>query len=219
MLTNNQVYLGAFEEWASQIDDESIDLVFTDPPYPKMYFSTYEALANLCPRMMKRGASLMTIAAHFSLENIMDVFRGKLKYRWVMCMNQFEGTHPRMAMGIEVMWKPMLWYVKDAYPTGRGFLRDGIEIIGKDGQLKTHGHKWEQDISWAMYYIEKLTKPGDLVLDPFMGSGTVAEACIRLKRNWIGFEIDPVFFQGCKDRIAGVSLEVISGERQSNIVG
>ncbi len=212
MLTANQVYLGAFEEYASRIDDESIDLVFTDPPYPKMYFSTYVALARLCPRMMKHGASLMTIAAHFSLEDIMTEFKGKLKYRWICNMDQSEGAHARMAMGVEVMWKPMLWYVKGSYPAGRGFLRDAIKITGRDGQKKTHGHKWEQDISWAIYYIEKLTRPGDLVLDPYIGSGTVAEACIRLKRRWLGFEIDPVFFRGCRDRIAEVSLEVMSGK-------
>jgi len=30
----------------------------------------------------------------------------------------------------------MLWYVKDAYPTGKGFLKDGIKISGKAGQKK-----------------------------------------------------------------------------------
>ena len=43
------------------IDDNSIDLVFTDPPYLKEYLYTYDYLANYCPRIMKKGASLMTI--------------------------------------------------------------------------------------------------------------------------------------------------------------
>src|SRR5690606_7259333 len=120
----------------------SIDLVFTDPPYSREFSYTYDYLANECPRLMKDGASLLTIVGHFALEEVMEKCRGKLKYRWLLCMNQFDGKHSRMAMGIEVVWKPILWYVKRAYPQGRGFLRDGVKISGVDGQNKKR-HKWE----------------------------------------------------------------------------
>ena len=39
--------------------------------------------------------------------------------------------------------------------------------------------------------VENSSKEGYLVLDPFMGSGTTAVACKELKRNFIGFEINP----------------------------
>jgi len=200
MLDLNKVYCMDFKDGQELIDDNSISLVFTDPPYPKEYRYTYDYLASFCPRIMKKGASLMVIAAHFSLEYIVKVFDGKLKYRWINCMNQFEGSHPRMAMGIEVMWKPILWYVKEAYPQGRGFLRDGIEITGKDGQKKEL-HKWEQDISWAKYYIQKLTNEGDVVLDPYIGSGTVAQACKELNRNFIGFDISQEYVDIANKRL------------------
>jgi len=208
MLELNKIYNEDFKIGVNLIDDESIDLIFTDPPYLKKYLYTYDYLADLCPRIMKRGASLITIIGHYSLEKIIKKFDGKLKYRWINCMNQFDGSHARMAMGIEVMWKPMLWYVKESYPMGRGFLRDGIKISGKEGQKKSSGHKWEQDISWAMYYIEKLTKPNDVVLDPYIGSGTVAEACIRLNRNFIGFEIDKDFWNICNQKIEKIKQEI-----------
>jgi DNA modification methylase len=154
---------------------------------------------------MKRGASLLTIVGHYALEEVIKKFVGKLKYRWLLCMNQFNGSHARMAMGIEVMWKPILWYVKEAYPQGRGFLRDGVEISGKAGQEKKN-HKWEQDLSWCLYYIEKLTKPGDLVLDPFMGSGTVGVACKMLNRNFIGFEVEPSYCDIANKRILELAI-------------
>lgn len=201
MLKSNMIYNMDFKDGVKFLSTDSIDLVFTDPPYPKQYFYTYEYLAQYCPAIMKQGASLIVIAAHFSLENIIKTFDGKLKFRWINCMSQFNGQHPRMAMGIEVMWKPMLWYVKGSYPQGRGYLRDGVEIVGKNGQKKPSGHKWEQDIDWALYYIERLTKEGDVVLDPYIGSGTVAEACLKLKRRYIGFEIDPMYYKMCLDRI------------------
>ncbi|MEK6879024.1 MAG: site-specific DNA-methyltransferase [Nanoarchaeota archaeon] len=115
-------------------------------------------------------------------------------------MNQFEGSHARMAMGIEVLWKPILWYVKESYPNGRGFLRDGIKIQGKEGQNKKL-HKWQQDLDWYIYYIEKLTKPNDTVLDLFCGSGTVCVAAKMLNRQFIGIDISHEYCEIARNRL------------------
>lgn len=53
------------------------------------------------------------------------------------------------------------------------------------------------------------TKPGDIVLDPFMGSGTTAVACKRLKRHYIGFEINSEYFEIAKKRLTEAQLELI----------
>ncbi len=182
------IYQGDCSTIMPYIPDGGIKLVLTDPPYMKEFLYTYQHLANECPRLMARGASLVTIVGHYAIPDVIKAFDGKLKYRWMFCINQFEGKHARMAMGIEVLWKPCLWYVKDAYPQGRGFIKDGFIVDGKLGQNKEH-HKWEQDLSWAEFFIQKLTKEGDIVLDPFLGSGTVAVACLRLKRKCIGNDI------------------------------
>lgn len=50
--------------------------------------------------------------------------------------------------------------------------------------------------------IELLSYEGDTVLDPFAGSGTTAIACIRTKRNFVGFEISPNYFSVAMERIA-----------------
>jgi len=49
--------------------------------------------------------------------------------------------------------------------------------------------------------INLATAEGDLVLDPFMGSGTVAMAANKLNRNWIGIEIDAKYIELCKERM------------------
>lgn len=47
--------------------------------------------------------------------------------------------------------------------------------------------------------IAASTKEGDTVLDPFMGSGTTAIACIKEKRNFIGFELNKEYYdKACK---------------------
>jgi hypothetical protein len=180
--------------------DESVDLVLTDPPYPREFMYTYEYLAKECPRIMKDGASLICIVGHFAIPEVCEIFKGKLKYRWCFCMNQFEGSHSRMAMGIEIMWKPCLWYVKRAYPHGRGFVRDGFLVTGKGGQDKVN-HEWEQDLSWSNYFVEKITKEGDTVLDPLCGSGTTGVSAVAMGRNFIGIEIDPKYCAMAEKRI------------------
>jgi DNA modification methylase len=184
---NNTVLYHADSRYMSEfIEPDSIDLVFTDPPYPRKYKYTFQYLADYCPDLMKNGASLVTITPHYLLPEVVEIFKNRLKYRWILNMYQEDGSHPRMAMGIEVMWKPMLWYVKKAYPHGRGFLRDSIRINPPEKKY----HEWEQDISWCMYYIQRLCIPGGLVLDPYVGSGTTAIACSLLGLNFIGIDTD-----------------------------
>ena len=54
--------------------------------------------------------------------------------------------------------------------------------------------------------IKASTKKGDVVLDPFMGSGTTAYVSQRLGRKWIGIEINPKYVKIIKDRTAQKEL-------------
>lgn len=177
-------------EGAPSVISGGIDLVFTDPPYPRKFMVCYEYLAWLYPDLMKVGASLFTIVGHYALDEVMEIFRNeeKLKFRWIFDLDQESDQHARMAMGIEVCWKPMLWYVKDKFPKERhyGFMRDKVIIPAKD---KTF-HEWQQNVAWCYNIISKVTKENELVCDPFMGSGTVALACEMLNRRWIGIDND-----------------------------
>lgn len=51
------------------------------------------------------------------------------------------------------------------------------------------------------WFIKWLTDEGDVVLDPFMGGGTTAEAALRLKRKYIGFEVNPIYIDMTEDRL------------------
>jgi tRNA G37 N-methylase Trm5 len=50
--------------------------------------------------------------------------------------------------------------------------------------------------------IDQLTKPGDTVFDPFMGSGTTGIATLNLRRKFIGIEINPEKFELAKVNVA-----------------
>src|SRR5437762_7067452 len=63
------------------------------------------------------------------------------------------------------------------------------------------------------------TNPGDLVLDPFFGTGTTGAVARRLGRRWLGIERDPDYAAAARERIAKVrplppsALEIVKGKR------
>lgn len=52
------------------------------------------------------------------------------------------------------------------------------------------------------------SRPGDIVLDPFMGSGTVAAVAQRLGRRWLGCELNPEYVEMQKQRTAQMAMEL-----------
>jgi site-specific DNA-methyltransferase (adenine-specific) len=62
-------------------------------------------------------------------------------------------------------------------------------------------HEAQKPISVVEFLIKLTTRENQVVLDPFMGSGTTAAACLKLKRNFIGFEINKDYFDKLVQRI------------------
>lgn len=69
---------------------------------------------------------------------------------------------------------------------------------------KEHGktfHPTQKPVELISYLVKTYTNEGDLVLDNCMGSGTTAVACIREKRNFVGFEMNEEYFSKATKRI------------------
>ena len=62
-------------------------------------------------------------------------------------------------------------------------------------------HPTQKPLSLMTWCVLNNTKPGDTILDPFMGSGTTGVACVQTGRNFIGIEIDPGYFKIAEKRI------------------
>ena len=59
-----------------------------------------------------------------------------------------------------------------------------------------------------VHFIKLHTQPGDTILDPFMGSGTTAVACVKTGRNFIGIEICKDYFDVAVKRVAEAQLQM-----------
>ena len=64
-------------------------------------------------------------------------------------------------------------------------------------------HPTEKPVELMKYYIENSSKENDIVLDPFMGSGSTGVACLESNRKFVGFEIDENYYQIATDRFNG----------------
>lgn len=56
------------------------------------------------------------------------------------------------------------------------------------------------------------SRPGDVVLDPFFGSGTTGQVAEKHERRWIGFDLNPKYAPLAKERTAQRSLPLMKGE-------
>jgi len=92
----------------------------------------------------------------------------------------------------------MLCYSKDEphFPDG-GYFQDVIKGTGRAKGL----HPWQQAAGELSPIIEFYTNPGDIILDPFCGSGTTCVAAKKLGRRWIGIEIDERYCEIARNRV------------------
>ena len=82
-----------------------------------------------------------------------------------------------------------------------GALPSTLITIGSESQRLSDKHFSVFPLKLATYFIKGASKENDTILDPFMGSGTVAVAAKSLNRNYIGFDISNAYCEEANKRI------------------
>lgn len=83
-----------------------------------------------------------------------------------------------------------------------------LGLMQASEQRERRVHPTQKPIALMERIIEWRTKPGDLVLDPYMGSGPVAVACQRLGRRYIGIEIEEKYCEVAAKRLQQGTLDL-----------
>ena len=85
--TKAVIKLGDFRDLIKKVKPNSVDLILTDPPYPKKYLYLWEDLAREAKRVLKPGGFLISYSGQYHLLQILDYFKKYLEYYWLAGLN------------------------------------------------------------------------------------------------------------------------------------
>jgi tRNA G10 N-methylase Trm11 len=190
----NQIVTGDCRELAKRIPDESIDLIFTDPPYPREFLPLYGWLAREAARVLAPGGLCIVMCGHSYLPDIFASMTVHLVYHWAFCMDTAGPTCAVHQRKVSTSWRPILSFSRGAYD-GRWITMDRFPSLHRDKSY----HVWGQSENSAQFFVQAIN--ARLVWDPFTGGGTVPAVCKMLGRNWTAFEIDPTTADIARKRV------------------
>jgi hypothetical protein len=159
----------------------------------------YQRLAELAAAKLKPGGLCLAYAGHLRLPEVLNAMGRHLSYWWTFTV-EFGGQavpiHSRHFQNRSRL------IVAFARPPVRPAARWLADVIEGGGSEKDH-HDWGQGEAEAHYLVTWLTEPGDLVVDPFCGGGTIPAVCKGLGRNWLATERDQTTVQVARRRLSG----------------
>lgn len=196
--SNCGVICGDFRIGAAAIEDESIDLIFTDPPYDEKATVIYQDIARLAATKLLKGGWLCAYTGQAHLPAVMKAFSETegLIYAWTFCVVHSGGDLRFRKFKIQNGWKPIVAAFKPPLQVDWDWFKD----VASGGKEKSD-HPWQQALSEASHFIERLCPRHGLVFDPCCGSGTSLAASKSLSRKWLGYEIDPEHADTARSRI------------------
>lgn len=167
------------------------ELVMATVPFPDMLDAFYLALKpDADCYVMSNDKNVHPILsaaldAGFSLHNLLAWDKiTPTANRWYMKNLEFT----------LYLWKGRARTIND--PSSKQLLRGGID--------KEMGHPTEKPVALMAEYVRNSSQPGDLVLDPFMGSCATGAACMELGRQFVGIEIHEPFFDMAVARLSAM---------------
>jgi DNA modification methylase len=178
---------------------ESIYAIVTDPPYNRESIPLFPALGALAARVLKPGGSCLVLCGLTYLLQYGDALRERLDYHWKISVLMPGGQSVfQHARGVNTFCKDALWFTKGAIKTAgcSDFIRTKVNSGDK------RFHRWGQSEQIMAELVARCTLPGQVVLDPMMGSGTTGVVCHRAGREFIGIDIDSRVVEAAKERIA-----------------
>jgi len=108
---------------------------------------------------------------------------------------------------------------RDESRVGSGFGKNVSNWLGRDKVYPTNvihmatecsnkNHSATFPVDLPAWFIKLFTEVGDTVLDPFIGSGTTALAAIQLGRKYVGIDVNEMYIQLARERIAGAQIRL-----------
>ncbi len=181
------------------IKDDSVNLILTDPPYPKEFIPLHDELGKFAARVLKPGGSLVAMENPNTMYEMYEQLAKHLTYRWTIAFQMPSGGEQR-ALDLIVQrhrWKPVLWFSK-GHIQPRTLADDTVTSPEKQKSV----FDWQQDDVGFEALAQLFSTKGQTICDPMMGAGTTGVAAARLKRPFIGIELDSDRYTIAEGKIA-----------------
>lgn len=208
----NQIIQGDCTTVLKTIPDASVDFVLTDPPYGVRY-------KDRNGRTILNDDSLPAILGAFT-----DLYRVLKPDSFCVSFYGWNKVDAFFSAWTNAGFRPVghiVWPKK--YASSNSFLQARHEqayLLVKGRPAKPEkplkdiqpweytgnkAHPTEKAVSILTPLIQSFSKPGDLVLDPFSGSGSTSVAAALAGRRYVGIELEPKYCDHARTRLAGVS--------------
>lgn len=205
--------------------DNSVDLIVTDPPYRVISGGKTKHKAGWNGSVLKENDGKIFKHNDIKASDWMPELYRVLKpgrEAYIMVNNLLLREYLNIAHEVGFKFHNLLRWDKNTKTANRWYMKDceytvflykpPARTINNPGSAqgfavpnpRNKRHPTEKPVKLFQHYIENSTKPGELVLDPFMGCGTAAIATIKSKvknLRFIGIEIDPDYYQIAQRRV------------------
>jgi len=182
----HQLYNFTFRRAMAQPPDV-FDWIVTDPPYGREYLDLYSDLGRVAAYALKEGGSLLCMTGQSYLPDVLDRLCQRLSYHWTLAYltpgGQAVQVFPRR---VNTFWKPVLWLTKADHEGD--WVGDVTRSSPNDNDKRFHD--WGQSESGMADLMKRFVKPGDWVMDPFMGGGTTGVVAMALGAYFVGYDDD-----------------------------
>lgn len=223
MYLENNVYLADCYEAIKKIPDKSIDCIYTDIPY--LYHIGGGGSSEMCQRTIKKKKEIEFVSNGIDYA-IFNEFRRVLKSINLFIWCSKEQIHDIFNEWQDCNKEILVWCKTNPMPVGfNGWLPDveyciyirekGVVKLNDGYDLKSKyyisplnkkdkdlfEHPTIKPLQLVERHLKHATQEGDLVLDPFAGSGTTLVAAKNTGRKYIGFEIDEKWYKNAHNRL------------------
>lgn len=200
---HSDIYLTDFRRLTDQVKPSSVNVMPVDPPWPREYLPLYADAAMMAARVLAPGGVMLVYGGDY-LDEIIEQIRpsGLMFWKDLSIFNGAYSAPLKWSRRCFEGHRTVLMYTKGRY-TGT------IHATAKTtGRRKEH-HPWQQALEPLLLWLHDVTKgkPDQLVLSPFLGSGTDGIAAKMLGLSFVGCEIDPITYEKAVKRITETRVD------------
>lgn len=179
-----------------EIEDGSVDVILTDVLWELNHRSDWCDLAERATRWLKPSGVFATMIGSFTLPYLYEEVKQHLKPIAAISVFLKQGRRNWHETKMIERWRPVPVFAFENKEL------HGDDVIFSEGAEKEF-HDYQQNVGVFEELLKRLSKPGDLVVDPCMGTGTTGLACLSIGegRRFVGCDRDAEMYRIARHRL------------------